>query len=988
MPSVFISYSHDSPEHSKRVLDFANALRKHGVEAELDQFHKYDLHHWPIWCAEQIKSDKHDYVLCICTNEYLRRLEGKVAPGVGMGVWWEGQHLIGEIYHDKDNRRFIAVQFDTEILDAIYTLLRNYSRFTVSQFDHERDEAYKSLLRLLYGKTEIRQEPVGKPPEFLDDDFDIGESVSENMLLQAKKAETDFHEIFRPEIRFGRVHRYVPTHLIGRDRYLKDLDKALNRKSTRIFSIVAFGGVGKTSLVAKWLDRLGGQGWKGFDKVFAWSFYSQGTRKSGGATADEFLREALIHFGDRELAESNASSWKKGERLAQLADEGRSLIVLDGLEPLQYPPGPLDGMLQDLGIEALLTNLSRSPQFGDKGAFCVLTTRESVGNLKPFEDGVVDELKLETLAPEAGAELLHLAGATRAGEVKIQPDDRLLIETSEKLDGHALTLQLLGSYLKGAWHGDIRQIDKVDLAKASTATQGGHAFHVMAAYEAWLAEGDDRAVRQLAVLRLLGLFDRPATQDCLEALRRAPVIEGLTEPLQNLSEADWNLALTDLQSAGLIKIETPESDQSHQVTIDAHPLLREYFSTQLRNTEPNAFRAAHRRLYVYLSEIADPLPNDLPGLQPLYQAVQHGCRAGEYQKSCNLFQKRIQRSKEYFSTYKLGLISSDLTALASFFQRPWSKLHTDVYPEQAPFLFGQVGYSLKSMARFREAIEAFTESIKLSIELERPEWSTAANSTGLMSQLYLHSGSIPNAIAQGNQAVDFAEKAMVSANLNARESCCVREIINLTFLGDALHQRGDFERSLQIFERAEQRQKETIGEGCLYLGNGYRYCELLLSMGQDGEVLKRLPTMKKLDVKHDQNSYFSSALRELLLVRLGILQKSNGDRLLGRISKAEHLFRKASRLDFLPLVLSTRAIVLMEHLSESNCEESIRVLCEAEQIAERGPMPLYLADVHLYRARIFRNRDELAKARALIEKHEYWRRREELEDAEEAAKRW
>jgi hypothetical protein len=47
-------------------------------------------------------------------------------------------------------------------------------------------------------------------------------------------------------------------------------------------------------------------------------------------------------------------------------------------------------------------------------------------------------------------------------------------------------------------------------------------------------------------------------------------------------------------------------------------------------------------------------------------------------------------------------------------------------------------------------------------------------------------------------------------------------------------------------------------------------------------------------------------------------------------------------------------------------------------------MPLYLADVHLHRARLFRDKAELAKARALIEKHGYGRRREELADAEAA----
>lgn len=60
-------------------------------------------------------------------------------------------------------------------------------------------------------------------------------------------------------------------------------------------------------------------------------------------------------------------------------------------------------------------------------------------------------------------------------------------------------------------------------------------------------------------------------------------------------------------------------------------------------------------------------------------------------------------------------------------------------------------------------------------------------------------------------------------------------------------------------------------------------------------------------------------------------------------------------------------------------------------------MPLYLADVHLHRARLVGSlksevrsvkfpdidlREELSKARALIEKHGCGRRKEELEDAD------
>lgn len=49
-------------------------------------------------------------------------------------------------------------------------------------------------------------------------------------------------------------------------------------------------------------------------------------------------------------------------------------------------------------------------------------------------------------------------------------------------------------------------------------------------------------------------------------------------------------------------------------------------------------------------------------------------------------------------------------------------------------------------------------------------------------------------------------------------------------------------------------------------------------------------------------------------------------------------------------------------------------------------MKLHMADIHLHRARLFRDTSELAKARALIRSCGYWRRKEELEDAESTAR--
>jgi hypothetical protein len=103
--------------------------------------------------------------------------------------------------------------------------------------------------------------------------------------------------------------------------------------------------------------------------------------------------------------------------------------------------------------------------------------------------------------------------------------------------------------------------------------------------------------------------------------------------------------------------------------------------------------------------------------------------------------------------------------------------------------------------------------------------------------------------------------------------------------------------------------------------------------------------------------------------------------------------RRAGTVEFLVLGLLTRAW-LRSLTGQATGPDSARSdLDEAWEIAERGPMPLFLADIHLYRARLFFRdkpypwqspQHDLAEARRLIVKHGYLRRKEELEDAESA----
>ncbi|MEN6429159.1 MAG: hypothetical protein ABFE13_27745 [Phycisphaerales bacterium] len=107
--------------------------------------------------------------------------------------------------------------------------------------------------------------------------------------------------------------------------------------------------------------------------------------------------------------------------------------------------------------------------------------------------------------------------------------------------------------------------------------------------------------------------------------------------------------------------------------------------------------------------------------------------------------------------------------------------------------------------------------------------------------------------------------------------------------------------------------------------------------------------------------------------------------------------RRGGSQDFIPRGLLTR--VWLRFL-EGDTEGAWADLDEAWEIAERGPMRLHMADIHLYRARLFGPRqaevkypwesaqNDLAAAEKLINECGYHRRDKELADAKEAAKRW
>jgi hypothetical protein len=129
-----------------------------------------------------------------------------------------------------------------------------------------------------------------------------------------------------PEVQ---VSLHLPTlgsKLFGRRDETAWLDACWAERA-HVASVVAFGGVGKSALVRDWLKEMQRDGWRGAQRVYGWSFYSQGTTDRM-TSADAFVSAALRWLGDED---PNAGSpWDKGERLARLLQARRTLLVLDG----------------------------------------------------------------------------------------------------------------------------------------------------------------------------------------------------------------------------------------------------------------------------------------------------------------------------------------------------------------------------------------------------------------------------------------------------------------------------------------------------------------------------------------------------------------------------------------------------------------------------------------------------------------------------------
>ena len=101
-PKVFISYSHDTPEHRRWVSEFAARLHRKGVNVILDQWELHPGDDPTPFMESGIRNS--DRVLVICTDSYVT----KANAGVG-GVGYESMIVTRQLAGDLGANKFIPI---------------------------------------------------------------------------------------------------------------------------------------------------------------------------------------------------------------------------------------------------------------------------------------------------------------------------------------------------------------------------------------------------------------------------------------------------------------------------------------------------------------------------------------------------------------------------------------------------------------------------------------------------------------------------------------------------------------------------------------------------------------------------------------------------------------------------------------------------------------------------------------------------------------
>lgn len=566
----------------------------------------------------------------------------------------------------------------------------------------------------------------------------------------------------RGEIRI--VHALQPApHFHGREELVRDLDAWVSDLTSpdRVWSLVAAGGTGKTAVAERVVAAMK----PGEANVLVWSFYER-------PDADAFLRECNQLF----LGEEDGPAGGRLERLERGLRDGRPhLIVLDGLERVQEDAGGgrVRGELSDHTLKLLL----RAMAAGLGRARALVTSRYPLVDLQDWTKRGYRDTSLDDLSPEAAVAVLRGWG--------VRGDDDALCAAAAQVGNHALSVAVLGSYLRSFAGGRIEAVKEFDLdAVKGDDPRAAKLARVLAFYAERLPEEERDLLARLSV------FPRGVTIDLLGVLVAAG---GEVAGLLLKAKPRLVALLKSLRARGLV-FEYPSGEA---VTWTAHPFLRERFRELLGCSAEQVFDVVAQALGAGLETRPDTNTSDPTVLDRYERLIEATRLAGREQEAFELFWRGLGSYKHL--GWVLGEYERGYRILAAFTAtgRP-EDLGVTIEPRWRSLLANDLSLFARQLGRLAEAraIRRLNDGWLKSLA-EPEQTSTGLRNSGLVA---LGLGRLAEAWRFANEAVNEAEIAKDKQ----------RKPVALAHRGFAAHALGDVAAARADFAAATELEGESL----------------------------------------------------------------------------------------------------------------------------------------------------------------------------------
>jgi tetratricopeptide (TPR) repeat protein len=335
------------------------------------------------------------------------------------------------------------------------------------------------------------------------------------------------------------MHSAVPLdYFTGREEELGRLDRWAADPDVKLIGVTAWGGAGKTALVAEWLEHH--QPPRQVQGVFGWSFYED--------PSTERWANELLAWAEKTFGYQSGSVRRLSARVLDLMNRVPLLLVLDGLEIFQEAPVQRNfGRFLDDLLRVILSGLCRR----DHAGLALLTSRFPFADLELFDGATARMLDVPPFTATEGAELLSRAG----GDWLDEQERRNLVLA---VDGHALALGALAAALRDRPPDSDLMGLRQDLAVAERTDV--RVNRVLQFYSERLSVPDRLLVA------VVSLFTRPVAVESVLALGDSQI---LGHPF-----AGWTATDVEATARGALSgLLTWQLDD----TISAHPLVRDAF---------------------------------------------------------------------------------------------------------------------------------------------------------------------------------------------------------------------------------------------------------------------------------------------------------------------------------------------------------------------------------------------------------------------------